>query len=377
METSHRSLSSKSSRTWSALPLVIAIAGCATTTMREGPVRPATELATVASTDTRVAEIDGKDVQRISPDANAKSVYLLPAGPHVIGFSLRKRLGVSITVLQSDFIRVCLLAEGGHHYTTTAEIGNGRWKPHIFEVPITCDGARIFPAGTPSSDRPLDAQAASPFTSPPSDPEAESTGLEIFHLWSNAEIERVKARPFVDVMASLGWDFGGEDVVRAQFSNGSSQTLAAGQGPFLRLGAMVTPLWLAADGVGIGAGTDVALKLDNVSASNSDVSLIRYPCSFTLHTLVRVRPILYVLLAAGVDKDEGISVSRNGGVSVTGGSSLTSRIGGTGRVALYWVGTDASAIMLGLAYTQLTYDSPGGSVRANSAGFFTSVSWRP
>ena len=254
------------------------------------------------------------------------------------------------------------------------ETAHLRWRGRR-KVAIACDRARIFAAATPSPDRPAAATQATP---PPSDAaEAESTGSEIFRLWSSSEIERVKGRPFVDVVASVGWDFGGDDVVHAQFSNGSNQTLAAGQGPFLRVGAMVTPLWLAADGVGIGAGADVALKLDDISASNSDVSLIRYPSSFTLHTLLRVKPIWYLVLAAGVDKDEGISLSRNGNVSVTGGSSLTSRIGGVGRLALYCPGTDAAAIMFGLEYTQLTYDAPGGSVRANNAGFFTSVTWRP
>lgn len=337
----------------SVVSVVVGTGGCASTaTMREGPAKPAAELATVDSSDTIVAEIDGKDVQGIRADPNAKSVYLLPAGPHVIGLSLRKRLGVSVTVLRSNYIRICLLADAGHRYTTTAEVSAGRWRPHVVdgvrgEVPITCDQG-TFPAGA-----------------------------EVVDLWSKSEIERVKSRPSVDVMASFGWDFGGDEVVRAQFSNGSSQTLAAGQGPFLRVGAMVTPLWLAADGVGIGAGVDIALKLDNISASNADITLIRYPSSFTLHALLRVRPLWYVLLAAGVDKDQGISLSTSGAASVTGGTSLTSRIGGVGRLALYWADTDSAAIMFGLEYTRLAYDAPIGTVRADSAGFFTTVTWRP
>jgi hypothetical protein len=355
-----------------------------TTTMREGPARPAAELATVESSDTLIAEIDGKDVQDIRADPNAKSVYLLPAGPHVIGFSLRKRPGVlSVTVLQSHYIRVCLLAEAGHHYTTAAEVGAFTWKPRMVdsaggEVPITCDRARIFPAATLSSERPAATESASPVTPLPSDPaEDASAGPEIFRLWSKEEIERRKSRPFVDVMATVGLDFGGQDVVRAQFNNGGSQTLAAGQGAFVRVGAMVTPLWLAADRVGIGAGADVALKLDTVSASNASVSFIRYPCSFTVHTLLRFRPVWYVLLAGGVDKDPEISVSESGNVSGISGSSLTSRIGEIGRLGLYWADMDTFAIILGIEYTNLTYDAPGGPVRANSAGFWTTVTWRP
>jgi hypothetical protein len=178
-------------------------------------------------------------------------------------------------------------------------------------------------------------------------------------------------------MATVGYDDGGENVVRAQFSNGSSQTLAAGQGPFFRVGAMVTPLWLADDHVGLGAGADVAFKLDTVSVASDSVALIRYPSSFTLHTLISFNPVWYLLIAGGVEKDLGISVSRTGDVSSTGGASLTSRIGGVGRLGLYWADTDTFGIMSGFEYTKVSYDAPGRSVRADNAGFWTTLTWRP
>jgi hypothetical protein len=78
-----------------------------------------------------------------------------------------------------------------------------------------------------------------------------------------------------------------------------------------------------------------------------------------------------------VDKDEGISLSTSGAASVIGGTSLTSQIGGVGRLALYWADTDNAALMFGLEYTRLDYDAPAGTVRADSAGFFTAVTWRP
>jgi len=149
------------------LAWVIANAGCAmTATMREGPARPAAELATVDSRDTIIAEVDGKDVRYIRADANAGSVYLLPAGPHVIGFSLRMRSGGPGHILRSPYIRVCLLAEAGHYYTTTAEVAVDTWRPHIIdgaggEVPLTCD----------------------------------QTEAEIVDLWSQAKIERQKSQP--------------------------------------------------------------------------------------------------------------------------------------------------------------------------------------
>jgi hypothetical protein len=365
--------------------LVIAGTGCAlTTTMREGPARPAAELATVESTDTIIAEIDGKEIRDVGPDPNAKNVYLLPPGPHVLGCGLRKKPHIlSHTIWRSDYVRVCLLAEAGHHYATAAEVGVSTWQPHVLdgragEVPLTCDRTRIFPSATPSSDeRPTAAEPASPVTPPPPDPaEDVSAGPEIVRLWSKDEIAPEKGRPIVDVIASVGWDFGGDEVARLQASNGGSQTLAAGKGPFFRVGAMVTPLWLAGDRVGIGAGADVAFKIDDVSASNAEVSFIRYPSSLTLHTLLRFRPFWYVLVAGGVNKDESIRLSGSGDASGIGGTALTSRIGGVGRLGAYWADTDAFALMAGLEYTRLAYDAPGASVRADSAGFWLTFTWR-
>jgi len=366
------------------LPWVVVGAGCAmTTTMREGPAKAAAQLATLDSEDTIVDEIDGKNVLNVRADPNAKSVYLLPPGPHVVGVSLRKRPGaLSVTIFKSDYIRVCLLAEAGHHYTTAARVAQSTWELKILdrahgEVPITCDRARIFPVAPLSSDPPGSGETPAPVAPPPSPPaEAPSVGREIIRLWSKDDIARLKGRPFVDVVMSLGWAFGGDDVVRAQLSNGGSQSLAAGRGPFVRAGAMVTPLWLAADRIGFGAGADVALKFDNISASNGDVSFTRYPASFTLHTLARISPIWYVLLAGGVEKDLGISLSGTGVASGLDGSP-TSRIGEIGRLGIYWADTDAFAVMLGLEYTKLTYDAPGGSIRANSMGFSTTLTWRP
>jgi hypothetical protein len=364
--------------------LVIAGAGCAlTTTMREGPARPAAEQARVESTDTIIAQIDGKDVGDIGPDPNAKIVYLLPAGPHVLAFGLRKKPHLlSHTVWRSRYVRVCLLAEAGHLYTTAAEVGVSTWRPHIVdgaagEVPLTCGRARIFPSAAPPPDERPAAESASPYPPPPPDPAQDvSAGPEIVRLWSKDEIAPQKGRPIVDVIASVGWAFGGDEVARLQSSSGGSQTLTAGKGPFFRAGALVTPLWLAADRVGIGAGGDVAFKLDDVSASNVEVSFIRYPCSLTLHTRLRFKPFWYVLVAGGVNKDEGIHLSGSGDASGIGAASLTSRIGGVGRLGAYWADTDAFALMAGLEYTRLAYDAPGGSVRADSVGFSLTFTWR-
>ena len=85
--------------------------------------------------------------------------------------------------------------------------------------------------------------------------------------------------------------------------------------------------------------------------------------------------VWYVLLAGGVEKDLGISLSGSGSASGINGSA-TSRIGAIGRLGIYFAEMDSFATMGGLEYTKVTYDVRGGSVGADSAGFWTTVTWR-
>jgi hypothetical protein len=204
----------------------------------------------------------------------------------------------------------------------------------------------------------------------PTEAASAESGSKVF--WAQDELRRAK-HPFLELTATLAFDVGGQDVARAQFTDGSSETLTTGEGAVFRLGVMVTPLWLAADRIGFGAGADVAVKADIASpthdtASTASVSLTSYPSVLTLHAFVRTSPLSYVLFAGGVEKDARISVSTDPTASVTGVTSLTSRLGGTGRVGFYWAAAPRLAVICGLEYTRITYDTPGRSVRADSAG---------
>jgi hypothetical protein len=350
----------RSREMWAALMGLVASSACATT-LYEGPQRPVANAATIESKDTLIDEVDGKNVQGIRGE---KTVYVLPPGPHVLGVSVRLITpGLFVQrITTSRYIRVCLVAAAGHRYVTTARIGGRQWQPEILdrvegELPTSCDRARLFPDATAA---PAAAEGAAP---------------EVIRLWSEQRIERARARPFLDLTLNLGAAFGGSDLLTAQFSGGDSETLSAGQGLGIGLGAMLTPLWLA-DRIGLGLGGEIDVKYESVSASNADVSFTRYPAIGTLHALVRVSENWFLLAAGGVEKDLGVNLSGSGDAANIQ-ATLTSRTGGVGRLGLYYRWKDLWATTFGLGYTKLTYDAPGGSVSANSFSFWMNLHYTP
>src|SRR5215471_11735453 len=142
-------------RTWPALCWLVVCSSCVTT-LYEGPRKPASETALVESRDTVIDELDGKDVQKIRGES---TVYLLPPGPHVIGFRLLQvdtGLFTTRVASSSQYIRACLLAEAQHRYLTAGRIAGRAWTPEILDrgagqLPIDCDRARLFPAPAPAS----------------------------------------------------------------------------------------------------------------------------------------------------------------------------------------------------------------------------------
>jgi hypothetical protein len=132
---------------------------------------------------------------------------------------------------------------------------------------------------------------------------------------SDAEVSG--RRPGTGLSMALGFGFGGADFVKATSSNGNEQTLSAGQGFIVGLGAMVTPLW-PTQGLGFGLGVDGSWKYDSIDADNGSASIRRFPVAFTAHLLTNGSGggPHYFLLKGGVTKDFGVNYSASGFASL-------------------------------------------------------------
>jgi len=104
------------------------------------------------------------------------------------------------------------------------------------------------------------------------------------------------------------------------------ETLKAGDGLLVSVGASRTPLWVY-DAIGFGVDFDVGLKYGSISASNGGVSLLREPLILSGHVLFAVAPRWSILVRLGVENDFNPTLSSSGSVEL-GPLRLSSDWGG-------------------------------------------------
>lgn len=322
------------------------LSSCATT-LYEGRDLTSAEGAVIEeSGGTLIDGLDGQDVKAIR---GRFAHYVVPPGPHLVDFGV-KHMGFW-EASTSDGTLACVDAVPGHHYVTQAGyVGNSvraaivdSTGPVPSKVPISCDRD-----GVPSAH-------------------------DIEKQWAGETIRLAHTRPVLDFTFALGFAFGGDNLVTAQLSDGSTRTLSAGSGANFGLGAMVTPLWLG-DILGLGVGGEISLKYNSISASNASIGFTRYPAIATLNAFVRTGRKWFLLASGGIDKDLGISLSGDGDASAINGSA-SSHVGGVGRLGMYFRASDGVASTFGIGYTRLRYYGPGGSSDASSFGFFLNTHW--
>ncbi len=322
------------------------LSSCATTLYEGRDLTPAEGAVIAESPGTLIDQLDGKDVKEIR---GRYAHYVVPPGPHLVDFGV-KHIGFW-AASTSDGARVCVDAEPGHRYVTeTAYVGNS------FRAAIV-DSSAPVPNRVPIS----------------CDRDGVPTPYEIKKQWAAETIHLAHTRPVLDFTLALGVAFGGDNIVTAQLSDGSTRTLSAGSGANFGVGAMVTPLWLG-DLLGLGVGGEISLKYNSLTASNASIGFTRYPAIATLNAFVRTGQKWFLLAAGGIDKDLGISLSGDGDASAISGSA-SSHLGGVGRLGMYFRTSDGVATTFGVGYTRLRYEGPGGSADASSFGFWLNTHW--
>ena len=231
--------------------------------------------------------------------------------------------------------------------------------------------AQSDPTPEPSYPAPAPTYPPAPATSPPGYPPSAvpvppRAGATDAHAFGTG-----RERHFLGIHAVIGGGFGGDTLVKATYTNGSTRTLKAGGGLFVGGGVALTPLWIA-NRVGLGIDFEGNYQRSSIDASNGSVVFGRTGLLFAGHILVHLwdgnlgpNPIGYYLLAAGgVQYETSAKVSGSGvGSGIAG--DLGTATGGMGEIGfdVLWRFLGAS---LTVRYTGMTYSPHGQSVDGSS-----------
>jgi hypothetical protein len=176
----------------------------------------------------------------------------------------------------------------------------------------------------------------------------------------------------------LGFGGGGEDLVKVSLSDGSTQTLSAGDGIAVSVGLMFTPLWVG-DTLGIGFSGSVGYKGWSVGGSNGGISIGRFPLVLAAHLLPRLSPRWFLLARGGLDQEVGVSMSGSG-VAAGPDLNLNANLGGFAEGGFYTIldtPEQRGAWSLTFRYTKITYTASGGSANAQSFMLFSNLYFNP
>lgn len=162
---------------------------------------------------------------------------------------------------------------------------------------------------------------------------------------------------------ALGYDFGGDDLLKVTYVGGDTSTIKAGNGFYIK-GGISMPVNSAKDLEVVGL---IGWKYDGVTGANGDAKLSRMPIDIDLrYTMDKHR------FTGGITKDLSIDFSGSGVLSGVG-TTLDSQLG----FALQYEYMLDSGIGIGARYTSLKYDVPdyNDTVDASSFGIVMSGSF--
>jgi hypothetical protein len=249
------------------------------------------------------------------------------------------------------------------------------------------------PAGATTPARAPAANDSEEPVKPRPPPGTVPMGGHAFRRPPKDEDTRPPRDPVWGLMFLFGLGGGGDDLVTVKLSDGTSQTLSAGDGIDISLGLMFTPLWVG-DALGVGVDGTMGYKGWSVGGSNGDISIGRFPFTAGIHVLPRVAHNWLLMARGGVDKEAGVSVSCSGVISCTD-PGATANLGWFAEAGFYYTfdyfkpdpdlprPEQHGAFSLTGRYTKMTYTAPmtytgaGGSVDASSFMIYTNFYYNP
>jgi hypothetical protein len=320
-----------------AVMLLLAVLGSAcTTVMYHGPARGPTKTAVIGSgSKATIESIDGTPV-----NGGTFGMYEVLPGLHSIVLSGQQTDAgfFANTIHRSGKLGTCFSAKPGHMYDINAILEEGFWTNEVVErqaqtnVAINCD-------------------------MPPE--VAQTTG-------SNRAVLPKMPRPNLRLFLGLGGDIGGEDLIKATMSSGSTETLSAGSGLVLTMGGTLTPLWIG-NSFGLGVGGEIGLKYDSIDAKNASVSLLRYPLSLWIQSYLTLNDRWYLSFLGGGHKEFSPELSGDGDAADFQ-ASFQSPWGWMVGAGFLWADTWHSGLGFDLRYTRIHYSIAGENIDASNVG---------
>ena len=283
--------------------------------------------------------------------------------------------GVSAAVLLLGLLG----GRGASAQGRTADQDQG--QPQTASPPANATTPRT-PSATDDSEEPRRPRAR---------PGAVPPGGHAIRRNGDDEDDRPPRNPVWGLMLVFGFGGGGDDLVKVSLSDGSTQTLSAGDGVDASLGLMLTPVWVG-DALGIGVSGTLGYKGWSVGGSNGDISIGRFPFTAGVHLLPRVAHNWLLLARGGIDKEADISVSCSGVISCTN-PDATANLGWFGEAGFYYTfdilklnpdlpkPEQHGAYSLTFRYTKLTYTASGaaggGTADASSFMIYNTFYYNP
>ncbi len=153
----------------------------------------------------------------------------------------------------------------------------------------------------------------------------------------------------INLLVDAGIEFGGDEVLTLFFTTGGDQTMYAGQGGYIAVGADIYHHQLEKLRLRISGG----IKYVTTAADNANIRLTRYPVNVLAHYKVWKE----LRIGAGMSTQLGAKLKGDGFFSDT---EFSSSIGPKFEIGYDWIG---------LTYTIIDYTDPDDNVlSANSFG---------
>jgi hypothetical protein len=376
--------------------ICLAAPACSTTAVYGGSRRPNHQVA-VIDTGART-EVVGIDDVAVNGGAYAK-YEVLPGKHKLVVTGHRAEWKVFWTeYITSSPLSTCFMARAGRTYVVRVNEEEDRWRATIRDtttgdsVEVACSRT-ISPAAVAAAERAIANSRSRAYLAqmseeadlpPPTDASPEPPAVQQGASPTTAEApppvrrpgpERIAPRPGSGLHLAFGGAFGGDDLLKARFSNGQEKTISGGSGLSASLGGTVTPLWTESS-VGFGFGGNLGWKADWVSGKNGSVTLSRVPLLVWLHTLLPISESWFGNLAMGGQKELAPRLSGEKDFSETR-TEFESPWGWFAELGLYWAENWHQAIGFGLRYTRASYRAAGSTIDASSLGLNLTLHLNP